>query len=280
MTLSSTRALANGVEIPVLGLGVYLSEPGRETQDAVAWALDLGYRHVDTAAVYHNEKDVGEAVRHSGVRREDVFVTTKLGNRDHGYDAALRAFEKSLKRLRLDYVDLYIIHWPVAQGRRESWRALERIYREGRAKAVGVSNYTVRHLEETLAHAEVAPMVDQVEFSPFLHQRDLLRYCEEHDIVVEAYSPLTRGRRLSHPTITDGRAGARQVPCPGPDPLDAAARPRDPAKVGQAGAHRRERRGLRLRALRRRDVRSRRAQRGPARGVGPDRRSLNGRTDA
>ena len=202
MTLSSTRALANGVEIPVLGLGVYLSEPGRETQDAVAWALDLGYRHVDTAAVYHNEKDVGEAVRHSGVRREDVFVTTKLGNRDHGYDAALRAFEKSLKRLRLDYVDLYIIHWPVAQGRRESWRALERIYREGRAKAVGVSNYTVRHLEETLAHAEVAPMVDQVEFSPFLHQRDLLRYCEEHDIVVEAYSPLTRGRRLSHPTIT------------------------------------------------------------------------------
>jgi methylglyoxal/glyoxal reductase len=196
MHIGSTITLANGAEVPVLGLGVFRSKPGGETRDAVRWALEAGYRHVDTAGAYHNEADVGEALRESGLPREQVYVTTKLANDDHGYDRALRAFDRSLAALGLDYVDLYLVHWPVAEGRRESWRAFERIYEEGRARAIGVCNYTERHLREVLTEADVRPLVEQVELHPFLYQRDLLRLCREHDIAVEAYSPLTRGRRL------------------------------------------------------------------------------------
>jgi diketogulonate reductase-like aldo/keto reductase len=152
---------------------------------------------------------VGEAIHSSGIPREEIFVTTKLWNDDHGYDGALRAFEESRERLGLDVVDLYLIHWPVRRLRVDSWRALEKLYRDGLCRAVGVSNYTVRHLDELLNTCEVVPAVNQVEFSPFLYQRDLLEHCHANGVRLEAYSPLTKGRRLSDPTLAEmaGRYG-------------------------------------------------------------------------
>lgn len=195
--------LSGDVEIPRLGLGVYRSGKGRETRDAVTAALELGYRHIDTAAAYGNEAEVGDAVRDSGVARADVFVTTKLRNDDHGYDAALRAFDDSLAALGFDYVDLYLIHWPVPGLRRDSWRALERIHADGRARAIGVSNYMVRHLDELLAYATTPPAVNQIELHPFIYRtrEDTIARCRELGIAVEAYSPLTKGRRLDNPVV-------------------------------------------------------------------------------
>jgi diketogulonate reductase-like aldo/keto reductase len=199
---TATLPLATGPRIPVVGLGVWQSPRGKGTRDAVATALRLGYRHVDTAKIYANEGDVGDGVRASELPREQVFVTTKLWNDDQGYDSALRAFDASLDRLKLEYVDLYLLHWPVAGRRLDSWRALERIHGEGRAKAIGVSNFLVPHLEELLAHAKVVPAVNQIELHPFLQRRDTVRLCQDKGIVVEAYSPLTHGKRLDHPAIT------------------------------------------------------------------------------
>ncbi len=193
--------LTTGADIPQIGLGVWQSPRGGPTQPPVADALAIGYRHVDTARVYRNEADVGAAVRASGIARKDIFVTTKLWNDDHGYDAALRALDESLKRLQLDYVDLYLIHWPVQGVRGESWRALERAFADGKAKAIGVSNYLVPHLRELLDTCKVAPHVNQIELSPFLQRRDTRALCAEHGIVVEAYSPLTRGKKLGDPTV-------------------------------------------------------------------------------
>lgn len=198
---SATLPLLTGARIPQVGLGVWQSPRGETTRDAVATALRLGYRHVDTARIYGNEADVGEGLRTSGVPRPDVFVTTKLWNDDQGYDGALRAFDASLKRLRLEYVDLYLLHWPVAGKRLDSWRALERIHAEGRARAVGVSNFLRRHLEELLGHAKVVPAVNQIELSPFLQRREAVDFCKAKGIVVEAYSPLTHGKRLGHPAV-------------------------------------------------------------------------------
>lgn len=177
-------------------------------------ALRLGYRHIDTARVYGNERDVGVAMRESGVPRAQVFVTTKLWNDDQGYDSALRAFDASLSWLELEYIDLYLLHWPVPRKRLESWRALEKLLSDGRVRAIGVSNFMVRHLEELLAHAKVVPAVDQIEVSPFLQQRDVRACCAEHGIAVEAYSPLTKGKRLPHPVVADvarrvGRSSAQ-----------------------------------------------------------------------
>jgi diketogulonate reductase-like aldo/keto reductase len=188
--------------MPLLGLGVYLMRPGRETYQAVRAALENGYRLVDTASMYGNEKDVGNAVRDSGLPRGEVFITTKLWNADHGYDPALKAFDASLKRLGFEYVDLYLIHFPVPDKRKESWRALEKVLESGRARAIGVSNYTERHLQELLGTASVVPAVDQVEFSPFLYQRELLGFCRKQGIQVEAYAPLTAGLRLRDARIT------------------------------------------------------------------------------
>lgn len=188
--------LSHGGRIPVFGLGVYQTGPGKGTVDAVTWALEAGYRHIDTAVLYANEREVGEAVRASGIPREEIFVTTKLWNSDHGYERALKAFDESIGRLGLEYVDLYVIHWPVEGLRRESWRALEQIHEDGRTRAIGVSNYTVTHLEELLGQCKTPPAVDQVEFSPFLYQRELLEFCRSHDIRLEAYSPLTKGLKL------------------------------------------------------------------------------------
>lgn len=196
MKIDSTIEMNNGVTIPRLGLGMYRSPKGRKSVSTVLHALHFGYRHVDTAALYNNEREVGEAVKECGIPREQIFITTKLWNDDHGYDKALRAFEKSMKELDLDYIDLYLIHWPVTGKRKDSWKALQRIYKEGRCRSIGVSNYLIRHLEELLSETEVVPVVNQVEFSPFLYQMELLDYCRSKNIVLEAYSPITKGKRL------------------------------------------------------------------------------------
>jgi methylglyoxal/glyoxal reductase len=212
-TMKTARVtLNNGVELPQVGLGVWQAARGRETQDAIRWALARGYRHIDTARVYRNEEDVGEAVRRAELAREQVFITTKLWNDDQGFDSTLRAFEQSLKRLGLDYIDLYLIHWPVAKRRLESWEALERLYEEKRVRAIGVSNFLVPHLRELLDHAEVVPQVNQIELSPFLQRRDTLAFCKQHGIAVEAYSPLTRGQRLSHKVVLDVARRAQRTP--------------------------------------------------------------------
>ena len=171
---AATVKLNNGVEIPLLGLGVYQSPPGETTQDAVKHALKCGYRLVDTARVYGNEQDVGLALRESGLPREEVFVTTKLWNSDHGYDSTIRACEESLRRLGLKYLDLYLVHWPVSGARNESWRAMEKLLRDGKCRAIGVSNYTINHLNDLLASSNTIPAVNQVEFHPFLYQQKLL----------------------------------------------------------------------------------------------------------
>ena len=201
LTLGSRVTLNDGNKMPVLGLGMWQAGSGKETRKAVAYALQIGYRLFDTAKLYGNERDVGVAVRESGIPREEIFVTTKLWNNDHGYESALRAFEKSRRELGLDYVDLYLIHWPVPGLRHESWKALLKLHDGGLARSIGVSNYTIRHLEELLPATPIPPAVNQVEFHPFLYQKELLQFCVSNRIQLEAYSPLTRGHRLKHPVI-------------------------------------------------------------------------------
>ena len=194
--------LNDGRAIPQLGFGVFQIPPGRSTQVAVETALAAGYRHVDTAAVYRNEADVGAAIRASGLPPESVWVTTTLANGDQGAGTARRAFEASLERLGLDWVDLYLLHWP-HELRLERWSVLEQLHAEGVARSIGVSNFLVHHLDELLAHASVPPAVNQIELSPFFHRghEDTLRRCAEERIAVEAYSPLTKGRRLDDSTV-------------------------------------------------------------------------------
>jgi methylglyoxal/glyoxal reductase len=202
--LASRVRLNQGAEMPWLGLGVFQSDPGASTEQAVRWALADGYRLIDTAAMYQNEADVGRAVRESGVPRKEIFVTTKLWHTEHGYETALQAGRASLERLGLDYIDLYLIHWPRAptpQVRLDSWRALEKLRDEGVCRAIGVSNYTIRHLEEIRANSSVVPAVDQVEMHPWIYDPELLAYLTDHGIRAEAYSPLTRSRRLDDPTV-------------------------------------------------------------------------------
>jgi methylglyoxal/glyoxal reductase len=206
-TIQSRIRLSNGVEIPRFGLGVYQSPPGRITQDVVKYALKTGYRHIDTAYIYGNESDVGKALHDSGIHRDEVFIATKLWNtRDVGYDSVLRSCEDSLRRLGLAYVDLYLIHWPVrgiGNNTIEIWKAMVHLLREGKARAIGVSNFSIDDLKQILNDSDVLPAVNQVEFHPFLYQKDLLSFCDRNSIQLEAYSPLTRGRRLNHPTIVN-----------------------------------------------------------------------------
>jgi len=201
MDITSTLTLNNGVEMPRFGLGVWQAKTGSEVRNAVRWALEAGYRHLDTARIYGNERDVGAVLREGIVPREDVFVTTKLWNGDQGYETTKQAFAASLRDLGLDHVDLYLMHWPVEGKRLESWRAMEELLATGGARAIGVSNFLEHHLDQLLETAAVVPAVNQVEFSPFLYQRALLEYCRERGIQLEAYSPLTRGRRLDDPTV-------------------------------------------------------------------------------
>jgi len=199
--LASTVRLGNGVEIPWVGLGVFKSPPGKETEQAVRWALELGYRHIDTAAFYQNEQDVARGLKASGVPREKVFITTKVWNTDQGYEQALRAFDRSRQALEVDVVDLYLVHWPVRGKFTDTWKALEKLLADGKVRAIGVSNFLVHHLEELRASSSVAPVVNQVEFHPFLVQKELLDYDARTGIRHEAWSPLTRGRRLDDPAI-------------------------------------------------------------------------------
>ena len=199
-------ALNDGQSIPQIGLGVWQAAHG--TREAVLTALRLGYRHIDTAYVYGNEADVGWAIRESGIPRDQIFVTTKLWNDQQGYDAARRAFQVSLRRLGLEYVDLYLLHWPVQGKRLDSWEALEELHDEGLARSIGVSNFLVPHLQELLDHCHHKPAVNQIELTPFLQRREIQALCGKHDIVLESYSPLTRGQRLGHAVVT---AIAREV---------------------------------------------------------------------
>jgi diketogulonate reductase-like aldo/keto reductase len=198
LTIQSTLKLNDGRAIPRLGFGVWQVRSGRTTEVAVATALEAGYRHIDTAAAYGNEASVGAAIRASGIRREDIFVTTKLWNDDHGDPGA--ALDKSLRNLKMDYVDLYLIHFPVRE-RRRTWPVFEKLRATGKARSIGVSNYTVRHMRELLADTKTVPAVNQVEIHPYLYQRDLIDLCEANGIVIEAYSPLTHGERLNDPKL-------------------------------------------------------------------------------
>ena len=197
--------LNNGVEIPQLGLGVWQTKDGQEVIDSIHAAVDHGYRLIDTAAIYGNEEGVGEAIRTASIPREELFITTKLWNSDQGYDATLQAFDKSMERLGLEYVDMYLIHWPVPKLDKyiDTWKALETIYKQGRAKAIGVCNFNVDHLEKLLAASEIKPAVNQIELHPRLQQRELRDYCQANGIRIESWSPIggTGGDLLDDPTL-------------------------------------------------------------------------------
>ena len=199
--MQDTITLANGVNMPGFGLGVFKMENGDETIRSVKNALTIGYRLIDTAALYKNEESVGQAIKESGIPREELFVTTKVWNSDQGYESTLQAFEESKRKLGVGRIDLYLIHWPVAGKYKETWKALEHLYKQGEVRAIGVSNFHKHHLEDLLADAEVMPMVNQVELHPLLSQSDLRDYCKEEGIAVEAWAPLAQGRLLSHPAL-------------------------------------------------------------------------------
>ncbi len=192
--ITGCATLHNNVRMPYLGLGVYKAGEGKEVIDAVSCALQNGYRHIDTAALYENEKGVGIAIRQSGFRREELFITTKLWNTDHGYDTALKAFDRSLAELGLDYLDLYLLHWPVRGKFKDSWRALESLYKQGRVRAIGVSNFLKHQLLDLMGSSEIIPMVNQMEFHPYLVQQELIDFCKNHRIQYEAWAPLMQGR--------------------------------------------------------------------------------------
>jgi diketogulonate reductase-like aldo/keto reductase len=215
LRLSSTVRTSQGLDLPRLGVGVFQSPPGEVTRAAVGAALEVGYRLVDTAAMYGNEEDVGVAVRESGLARNEVVVTSKLWYTDHGYDRAIAAAHASQAKLGLGPIDLYLIHWPRAnapEDRIASWKALERLQEDGTVRSIGVSNYAVRHLEELREHSDVVPSVNQVELHPFVYDPELLDYCHRHRIVVEAYSPLTRGRKLDDRRIAAIAGAHRKSP--------------------------------------------------------------------
>lgn len=192
--LQGTFKLRNGVEMPYFGLGTYQADNDQEVIDAVQYALDFGYRHIDTASIYGNEHGVGKGIKESSVPREDIFVVSKVWNNDQGYESTLKAFEASLKRLDLDYLDLYLIHWPVKGKYKETWRALEKLYNEKRIRAVGVSNFLKHHLEDVSQDAETVPMVNQMEFHPYVVQQDLVDFCVSKGIQYEAWSPFMQGK--------------------------------------------------------------------------------------
>lgn len=191
--LQGSFELHNGVQMPYFGLGVYLSKDGSEVINAVKEALNHGYRHIDTASIYDNEEGVGKGIQESNVNRKDVFLVSKVWNTDQGYDATLKAFDASLERLGTDYLDLYLIHWPKGELSKETWKALEKLYKEKRVRAIGVSNFLQHHLEDLLTSTEIVPMVNQMEFHPYLVQQDLIDFCNSKGIQYEAWSPLMQG---------------------------------------------------------------------------------------
>ncbi len=203
--LQDTTALHNGVNMPWLGLGVFQVEEGSELIQAIKAAIAHGYRSIDTAAIYQNETGVGQAIKEAlqdnNLSREDLFVTSKVWTADMGYEETIAAYETSLAKLGLEYLDLYLIHWPVKGKYKETWRALETLYKEGRVKAIGVSNFQIHHLEDVMKDAEIKPMVNQVELHPYLSQQPLLSFCKEQGIQLEAWSPLMQGQLLDQPVL-------------------------------------------------------------------------------
>ena len=213
--LDKKLTLSNGVEIPILGFGTYKIEDDEIVLNSVREAIKAGYRHIDTASFYKNEENVGNGIReglkHTGLKRKDIFVTTKVWNTEQGYENTLNAFNNSLQRLNMDYVDLYLIHWPVTkdyadtwQSRiKETWKAMEKLYKEGKIRAIGVSNFLVHHLEELMSSCEIKPMVNQIEFHPGHNQKETVEFCKKHKIVVEAWSPLGRGVILENEFLSE-----------------------------------------------------------------------------
>jgi diketogulonate reductase-like aldo/keto reductase len=195
--------LNNGVQMPWFGLGVYKVEEGEEVDTSIKAAIDAGYRSIDTAAFYQNEEGVGNAIRSVGIDRKELFITTKVWNNSQGYDSTIKAFEESRKKLGIDYIDLYLIHWPVKGKYKETWRTMEKLYKDGHVRAIGVCNFQVHHLEDLMRDSEVVPVVNQVEFHPKLTQKPLLKFCRENNIQLEAWGPLMRGKILDDPTLTE-----------------------------------------------------------------------------
>lgn len=200
-SIKDCATLYNGVKMPWFGLGVFQSQEGDEVREAVQYALDQGYRSIDTASIYGNERGVGGAIEQCSVPREEIFITTKVWNTDQGYDSTLSAFEKSLERLGMEYIDLYLIHWPVRDKYKDTWKALERLYKEQRVRSIGVSNFLVHHLKDLLQDCQIKPMVNQVEFHPRLFQPTLLDFCRSEEIQLEAWSPIMKGKVLDIPEL-------------------------------------------------------------------------------
>jgi methylglyoxal/glyoxal reductase len=205
--LQATTTLYNGVKMPWLGLGVFKVEEGPELVDAVKFAIKQGYRSIDTAAIYGNEEGVGQAIREAmteyGIKREELFITSKVWNSDLGYESTIAAYDTSLRKLGLDYLNLYLIHWPVEGKYIEAWRALETLYKEGRIKAIGVSNFQVHHLQDLMKDAEIKPMVNQVEYHPRLTQQEVKTFCDNNGIQFEAWSPLMQGQLFDNILLKD-----------------------------------------------------------------------------
>lgn len=210
-SLKDAYKLRNGMKIPCVGFGTYLTPDGDTAVRAVKEAIQTGYRHIDTAAIYKNEKSVGRAIRESELNRSDLFITSKVWNSDQGFDSTLRAFDRTLSDLELEYLDLYLIHWPVPKGHdhdwkkmnRETWRAMEQLLEEDRVRAIGVSNFKAHHLSALMETAVILPMVDQIEIHPGLNQNDTIAFCKEHDIVVEAWGPLSQGKLFQLTDLDD-----------------------------------------------------------------------------
>ena len=201
--LQDTVTLNNGIKMPGFGLGVYKVEDGNTVIRAVKAAINHGYRSIDTASFYDNEEGVGQAIKEAGVPRSDLFITSKVWNDQQGYEETLQAFEMSLEKLGLDYLDLYLIHWPVKGKYKDTWKAMEKLYEQGKVRAIGVSNFHIHHLNNLLEDANVTPAVNQVEYHPHLTQVELKDFCEKEGIQLEAWSPLKRGRLLNDPTLTE-----------------------------------------------------------------------------
>jgi len=201
ISLESTVPLHGSIDIPLLGFGVYKVKDGDAVEDAITVALSFGYRHLDTAALYRNERGVGRAIAASGINRSDLFITTKLWNSDQGYESTLAAIDRSLGKLGLDYVDLYLVHWPKPEHTEGTWRAMEEIQRSGKARAIGVSNFLTNHLDQLAETATVMPSINQVEFHPHLQSPELITYCDDHNIVLEAWSPLKHGEIIGDPSL-------------------------------------------------------------------------------
>lgn len=202
MDINSFTVLNNGVKMPWVGFGTFKIKDKNTAISSVKEALRLGYRHIDTAAIYGNEEAVGEAIKESTVKREDIFLTSKLWNSEHDYDRALKAFDESLKKLGTDYLDLYLIHWP-GKSNKDAWKALEKLYKDGRIKAIGVSNFKVHHLEELINECDIVPTVNQVEYHPEYPQTELHEFCKKHKIQLEAWGPLMQGKIFEIPLMKE-----------------------------------------------------------------------------